>query len=510
VNGILNRFLALFAGDPIADRAVPPTGYTARLTLLTSGAMAFLAVFALALSLATGRLADRWSAELAKTSTLRISAPQDQMEAQTQAALSVLQTTPGVALARPLSDNEQRDLLAPWFGGDLPIETLPVPKLIEIFEEGDGYDVAGLRARLAAEVPGAVIDDHRRWREPLVEAASRLRLLGFVSMVLIAAATAAMITLAANAALSANAQVIRVLRLVGARDIYIAQAFVRRFTQRALFGAAVGTVIGALAVLLLPSSDVAGGFLTGLGFQGWHWLLLLIIPILAAVVAFAATRIVFAIPAIFSRRAAIYCCRSYCWAIQWLASWMIGLKCEVRGTPPQDEVLIAAKHQSFLDVLMIYGAIPTGRFIMKDILKYAPIVGQFGLRVGCIPVKRGKRGTAIKKMVADVAAGRMFPGQLIIYPQGTRIAPGVKADYKIGTGVLYKELEQDCVPVAGNVGVFWPKRGIYRAPGLAVMEFLPRIPAGQAIDVFMEQLEQSIETKSNALMREAGFTAIET
>ncbi len=220
--------------------------------------------------------------------------------------------------------------------------------------------------------------------------------------------------------------------------------------------------------------------------------------------------IVFAIPAIFSRRAAIFCCRSFCWYQMWVAGWLIGLKCEIRGTPPTDEVLIAAKHQSFLDVLMIYSAIPTGRFIMKDILKFAPIVGQFGLRVGCIPVKRGKRGAAIKKMVADVEAGRALPGQLIIYSQGTRIAPGVKAPYKVGTGVLYKELEQDCVPVATNVGVFWPKRGIYRKPGVAVVEFLPRISAGIELDAFMAQLENTVETKSDELMREAGFTAFDT
>ena len=219
--------------------------------------------------------------------------------------------------------------------------------------------------------------------------------------------------------------------------------------------------------------------------------------------------IVFAIPAIISRRYAILCCRSYCWYVKWAASWMIGLRCEVRGTPPQDEVLIAAKHQSFLDVLMIYGDIPAGRFIMKDVLKYAPVVGQMGLRVGCIPVKRGQRGAAMKKMVADVATGRLFPGQLIIYSQGTRIAPGVKAPYKIGTGVLYKELGQDCVPVACNVGVFWPKRGIYRAPGVAVVEFLPRIPAGLELNAFMAQLEDAVETRSNALNAEAGFTAIE-
>lgn len=286
----VNRLFDLLTGDPQAERAVPPTGYTARLTLWSAGAMAFLAVFALALSLATGRLADRWSSELAKTSTLRISAPQDQMDAQTRAALNVLQTTPGVAQARPLSPDEQRALLAPWFGPDLPVETLPIPQLIEIVEDGRGYDVTGLRARLAAEVPGGVLDDHTRWRAPLVEAASRLRLLGFVSMLLIAGATAAMITLAANAALAANAQVIRVMRLVGAQDIYIARAFVRRFTLRALLGAGAGTLLGVLAVLLLPRADAAGGFLTGLGFQGWHWLWPLAIPILAALVAFIATR----------------------------------------------------------------------------------------------------------------------------------------------------------------------------------------------------------------------------
>lgn len=287
---VLRRGLELVTGDPQADRAVPPTGFTAWLTVLAAGAMAFLAVFALALSLATGRLADRWSAELAQTSTLRISAPAGQQDAQTAAALVVLNSTPGVAEAHALSADEQRALLAPWFGPDLPVETLPVPQLIEIIEEGDGYDATGLRARLQAEVPGAVLDDHTRWRAPLVEAAGRLRLLGFVSMALIAAATGAMITLAANAALAANAQVIRVMRLVGATDTYIARAFVRRFTIRTFYGAAIGTFVAALAVLFLPRADAAGGFLTGLGFQGGHWLWPLIVPLLAATVAFFATR----------------------------------------------------------------------------------------------------------------------------------------------------------------------------------------------------------------------------
>ena len=285
----MQKIMAFAAGDAQADRVVPPSGFTARLTSFAAGAMAFLAVFALALSMASGRLAQRWGDELAHSSTLRISAPVEQMAAQTAAALRVLETTPGVADARALSDDEQRALLEPWFGPDLPIEALPVPQLIEIQETEDGYDAAGLRLRLAAEVPGAVLDDHTRWRKPLEQAAGRLRMLGWVSILLIAATTGTMITLAANAALAANAQVIAVLRLVGAQDSYIAQAFVRRFTLRALFGATAGTVAGVSAVVLLPAAQEAGGFLTGLGFQGVSWVWPVLIPPLAAMVAYFAT-----------------------------------------------------------------------------------------------------------------------------------------------------------------------------------------------------------------------------
>ena len=280
---------AIFKGDSQADRVVPPSGFTAKLTLFAAGAMAFLAVFALALSLASGRLAQVWGQELAQSATVRIVAPLDQRAAQTEAALKVLETTKGVASARALTDAEQEALLAPWFGPELALDSLPVPRLIEVIEEGEGLDPVGLRLRLSAEVPGAVLDDHSRWRAPLVAAASRLRMLGWLSTLLIGTAVAAMVTLAAQAALAANAQVIAVLRLVGATDDYIARAFIRRFTLRALVGAAVGTVLGMLAVILLPDAGEAGGFLTGLGFRGGDWLVPLLVPILTAAVAFAAT-----------------------------------------------------------------------------------------------------------------------------------------------------------------------------------------------------------------------------
>ncbi len=272
-----------------SDRVVPPTGFTARLTVMTCAAMAFLAVFALALSMASGRLADRWSEALARSATIRISAPADQMTTQVQAVLATLASTPGVESFRALESDEMRALLVPWFGPDLPVETLPLPQLIEVVE-GSDFDAEGLRLRLSAEAPGAVFDDHTRWREPLVAAAQRLRLLGVLSFLLIGGTMAGLITLAAQAALAANAQVIKVLRLVGARDLYIARAFVHRFTLRGLIGAAIGTVVGMIAVALLPNTEAAGGFLTGLGFTGAGWLWPLAIPPLAAAVAFAATR----------------------------------------------------------------------------------------------------------------------------------------------------------------------------------------------------------------------------
>ena len=209
--------------------------------------------------------------------------------------------------------------------------------------------------------------------------------------------------------------------------------------------------------------------------------------------------------AFYSRDGAVAAAHAWTRFCIWAARWMVGIRSEVRGTPPTGEVMVAAKHQSFFDIILIYAAMPRGKFIMKKELTRAPILGQYALRIGCIPVDRGKRGQAVKQMVADVAAGRADPGQLIIYPQGTRVAPGAEVPYKIGTGALYQELGQPCVPVACNVGLFWPRKGIMRKPGLAVVEFLDPIPPGLAVTDFMARLESDIETASDRLMAEAGF-----
>ncbi|WP_276718452.1 lysophospholipid acyltransferase family protein [Pseudooceanicola nitratireducens] len=209
--------------------------------------------------------------------------------------------------------------------------------------------------------------------------------------------------------------------------------------------------------------------------------------------------------AIFRRDAAYDAVRTYCRYVRWSARWLVGLRSEVRGQIPTGEVIIASKHQSFFDIILIVSEVPRPKFIMKASLVYAPILGWFALRIGCVPVNRGKRAEAIRQMMRGVTAGDAPAGQLIIYPQGTRVAPGVDKPYKVGTAVIYEETGQTCVPAATNVGVFWPRQGLLRKPGLAVVEFLPPIPPGRDRNAFMEDLEREIETASDALMRDAGF-----
>lgn len=235
-----------------------------------------------------------------------------------------------------------------------------------------------------------------------------------------------------------------------------------------------------------------------------RWLLSLIF-IVQMYLAMAVIAVLFAPWALVSRYGARVACKTFCrWTLASLRV-LTGLKSEVRGTPPTGECVIAAKHQSFLDIIMIFNAVPAGKFIMKRELMFTPFLGQYALRIGCVPVDRGKRGAAIAKMKSDVARGAAEPGQLIIYPQGTRVAPGAKLPYKVGTGLLYDQLAQPCVPVAANVGLFWPKRGIRRKPGTAVVEFLAPIDPGLKVQAFMAKLEAEVETNSNRLMAEAGF-----
>jgi 1-acyl-sn-glycerol-3-phosphate acyltransferase len=235
--------------------------------------------------------------------------------------------------------------------------------------------------------------------------------------------------------------------------------------------------------------------------QALRSLLFIVVMYLSMVVL----AVVYLLPALLTEDGAFRAIRTYCTFVRWAARVIVGLKSEIRGQVPTGEVIIASKHQSFFDIIMIVSAVPRPKFIMKKELVHTPIVGFFARKTGCIPVDRGKKSTAVKKMVEDVKAGRAMPGQLIIFPQGTRVAAGAHLPYKVGTGVLYRETGQRVIPAATNVGVFWKRHGIMRWPGTAVVEFLPAIEPGQEMADFMARLEAAVETGSNRLMAEAGF-----
>ena len=98
--------------------------------------------------------------------------------------------------------------------------------------------------------------------------------------------------------------------------------------------------------------------------------------------------VVFAPYALFAKRGALQACKIYARSTMWMARWMVGIRCEVRGAVPVDEVVIGAKHQSFLDIMIIFNAVPHGKFIMKRELLWTPIIGLYARRLGCIASER--------------------------------------------------------------------------------------------------------------------------
>ncbi|MEO0358249.1 MAG: 1-acyl-sn-glycerol-3-phosphate acyltransferase, partial [Pseudomonadota bacterium] len=118
----------------------------------------------------------------------------------------------------------------------------------------------------------------------------------------------------------------------------------------------------------------------------WVRSLIFIVQMYVAMVVLA---VVFLIPMLIHPRGAWAACKSFCWWVIWTAKWMVGITTEVRGTPPTDEVMVAAKHQSFFDIIIIFYHMPWPKFIMKRQLLFSPILGQYAYRLGCVPVDRG-------------------------------------------------------------------------------------------------------------------------
>ena len=209
-----------------------------------------------------------------------------------------------------------------------------------------------------------------------------------------------------------------------------------------------------------------------------------------------------AIPALVSRKATYWVVRNFAGSVVFLARIICGLKVELRGQIPTGNVVIASKHQSFFDVILHAYYLKNVNFVMKQELTYFPIIGFYGKRLGVAPVRRGGKGKAVSQMLSGLERND-GDTQLVMYPQGTRVAPGKVMPYKVGAAVVCQRMNRRCILAATNVGMYWPKHSLLRKRGTVILEYLDEVPSGLKTKSFVRYIEENIENASNALIEEA-------
>lgn len=189
----------------------------------------------------------------------------------------------------------------------------------------------------------------------------------------------------------------------------------------------------------------------------------------------------------------------------WLQEKMVGTKNEITGVEnlPEGSFILAPKHQSFWDAIAFFPYLRDPLFILKRELTWIPFFGWYIMKMRMVPVDRGNRATALKSVVAGTRREMANDRQLIIYPEGTRRAPGDAPAYKYGIVELYVQLGMPVVPVAHVAGLYWPRRKFMRYPGINRARFLPPIPPGLPRDEFMQRLIRETEEACDAFLIEA-------
>ena len=185
---------------------------------------------------------------------------------------------------------------------------------------------------------------------------------------------------------------------------------------------------------------------------------------------------------------------------------MVGIRSDISGQEnlPEGPFILAPKHQSFWDTIAFFPLLDDPLYILKRELTWIPFFGWYIMKMRMIPVDRGKRSAALKAVIARTRAEMARnPRQLIIYPEGTRRAPGDVPAYKYGIVELYAGLNLPVVPVAHMAGLYWPRRKFLRYPGTIRAEFLPAIEPGLPKDVFMERLVRETEAACDRILLEA-------
>ncbi|MFN4282925.1 MAG: lysophospholipid acyltransferase family protein [Alphaproteobacteria bacterium] len=198
--------------------------------------------------------------------------------------------------------------------------------------------------------------------------------------------------------------------------------------------------------------------------------------------------------------------RAWSALILWLLKILVGLDFEVRGRAhlPAGPCLIAAKHQSAWDTLMLPVLLGDPVVILKRELFWIPFYGWYARRAGMVAIDRKGGAKALRAMLRAAKERTVEDGRsLVIFPQGTRTAPGVSAPYQPGVAALYGELDLPCVPLALNSGLFWGRRAFTKRAGRIVVEFLPALPPGLPKREFLAQLEAAIERATACLEQQA-------
>lgn len=197
--------------------------------------------------------------------------------------------------------------------------------------------------------------------------------------------------------------------------------------------------------------------------------------------------------------------RAHARASLWWMRVIVGTTVEVRGLDnlPDGPALIAAKHQSAWDTFALIPLFRDPAMIMKAELGNIPFYGWFSRKFDHILVKRDKAAAALRQMIRQAKDRAASGRDIVVFPEGTRRPPGAVPDYKSGVVALYEGLENPCVPVALNSGLFWPRGSYLKMPGTILVEILPPIPPGMPRKKFRKELIERIETASERLRREA-------
>ncbi len=179
-----------------------------------------------------------------------------------------------------------------------------------------------------------------------------------------------------------------------------------------------------------------------------------------------------------------------------------------RDRLPDGPCLVACKHQSAWETMVLPNiALGFASCVMKRELLSLPLFGWYLQRSDQIAIDRSGGAKALKDMVAKAKAAIAEDRSIVIYPEGTRTAPGEQRPYHAGVAALYKSLKLPVVPVALNSGLFWGRQAFHKRPGTITMEFLPPIPPGLPREAFMAELRERIESASARLAQQNGSEA---